>query len=348
MNPETATATSALAAAAAPPNSRYTLHRTAAEAAGEELAADVRAGLGAARRSLPPKYFYDELGSHLFEAICCLPEYYPTRAEAEILAHEAGSIAAEIGGPVRLVELGSGSASKTRHLLRAFLDRQAVLEYVPIDVSASALERSAIDLLQRYARLTITACEAGFEAGLRLVAERLPAPPGTRTLVVFLGSTIGNFEPPAAAELLRAVRAALAPGDGLLLGADLKKEPAVLEAAYDDPLGVTAAFNLNLLARLNRELGAGFDLRQFAHRAVYDPALGRVEMHLVSRVAQRVPLAALGLELDFAAGESIHTESSYKFDRARVTELAQQSGFELTRTWLDGAERFSSNLLLAR
>lgn len=330
-----------------PGRERFELRRVPSREAREAFAEDVARGLVLPCKSLPPKYFYDELGSFLFEAICCLPEYYPTRAEREILEREAGAIAAAVSGdgrPVRVMELGSGSARKTRLLLAALLERQPRLDFLPIDISRSALEQGAQELLQLLPGLSIIACEAGFEAGLDALAPEL-ADASARTVAVFLGSTIGNFEPDEAAALLARVRAALRPGDLLLLGTDLKKSEAVLLPAYDDALGVTAAFNLNLLTRINRELGGGFEPRRFAHRAVYDRERGRIEMHLVSREEQTVPIAALGLEVPFAAGETIHTESSYKFDREQVAALARATGFTLERHWEDGEQRFRLNLL---
>jgi L-histidine N-alpha-methyltransferase len=309
---------------------------------------DVRKGLTAVPKTLPPKHFYDALGSRLFEAICELPEYYLTRAETEIFERRAGEIAAALDGRLRLVELGSGDAQKTRLLIEALLARQGELDYLPIDISRSAIELSGDRLLGAYPELRVTAYVAEYQAALRSL-RREPLPPGvTRTLVLFLGSTIGNLGPAERADLLRDIRALLRRGDGLLVGTDLKKEEEILLAAYDDPLGVTAAFNLNLLARINRELGGAVDLSTFRHRARYDREEGRIEMHLESRRDQTVPIRGLGLEIGFAQGETIHTESSYKFDADQIKELAARTGFELRRTWTDAARRFGSHLLVAR
>lgn len=316
------------------------------------FADDVRAGLGAARKSLPPRYFYDELGSSLFEAICRLPEYYLTRAEDEILREHMPAILArawrESTREGWLVEFGAGSATKTRHLIGALVGRGARLRYVPVDISAGELERTGEALLKAYPSLRVTAVAAEFDAALALVAARRGArPDGAPTLALFLGSTIGNFEPDARRVFLRDVRALLAPGDALLLGADRAKPAAEIVPAYDDALGVTAAFNLNLLARVNRELEATFDLRAFRHHALYDEEHGRIEMHLVSRVAQRVAIGALGLESSFEAGETIHTENSYKFSVEQLRALAGETGFELEQVWTDGAQRFLLTLLRA-
>jgi len=315
---------------------------------GRELpsfAEDVRSGLTAQPKILYPKYFYDELGSRLFEAITALPEYYPTRAEAEILHAHAGEIAAALGGPVWAVELGSGDGQKTKLLIEALLARQGTLEYVPVDISESAVQTSSRSLLFSYPDLRITAYIGDYHASLRRIREERVGP--GRTLVLFLGSTIGNLDPEERLSLVRDVRNLLNPGEGFLLGVDLKKSESMLIPAYDDPLGVTAAFNLNLLARINRELGGEFDLAAFRHRVLYNREAGRVEMHLESRRAQTVPIRDAGIEVSFEEGETIHTESSYKFDLDQVAALAAETGFELRKTWMDSGGRFASNLLVA-
>ena len=307
------------------------------------LADDVRKGLTAQPKRFLPKYFYDELGSQLFEAICLLPEYYPTRAENEILERYADEIVASIDGQKTLVEMGSGSASKTRLIIEALLRRQDELVFMPVDISASALESSSRILLQSYPRLKIEAYAADYFAGLEELGKKTRG----RTLALFLGSNISNFDEDDALVFLRALRNVLHKGDALLLGADLKKDPAIIEAAYNDALGVTAAFNLNVLARINRELGGNFDLRAFKHRAFYNEGQGRVEIYIESLSAQKVKIERLDLEVEFRAGEHIHTESSYKYDLPGISELGAATGFVCTRTWLDSQERFSSNLLLA-
>jgi L-histidine Nalpha-methyltransferase len=304
---------------------------------------DVRKGLSAHPKRFLPKYFYDELGSQLFEAICLLPEYYLTRAENEILQRYSDEIVASISGQKTLVEMGSGSASKTRLIIEALLRRQSELLFMPVDISATALESSSRILLQSYPRLTIEAYAADYFAGLAELGKK----PRSRTLALFLGSNISNFDLDEALRFLRAFRSVLQKGDALLLGADLKKDPAILEAAYNDALGVTSAFNLNVLARINRELGGTFDLRAFKHRAFYNQSEGRIEIYIESLADQHVRIEKLDLDIEFAAGELIHTENSYKYDKTGIAQLAVATGFELSHTWLDSQERFSSNLLLA-
>jgi probable methyltransferase len=323
--------------------SRFVLHRASAVSS-SSFAGDVRRGLTASPKFLLPQYFYDALGSALFSAICELAEYYVTRAEDEILRLHGEEIAAAFGSPVRLVELGSGSARKTRHLIDAILDQQSTLEYVPIDVDAGILSASAHDLLTDYPSLSITAICGDFREPAALLRPHLPSS-DERTIILFLGSSIGNLDPAESGAMLGNLRTALAPGDALFLGADLRKSPAILEAAYDDALGVTAAFNLNLLARINRELGGTFDLGSFAHRALYDDVRGRVEMHLVSRRAQRVMID--GYEIAFDEGETIHTENSYKYDDASLQGLAAAGGFTIERRWTDSNGYFADLLLVA-
>jgi L-histidine N-alpha-methyltransferase len=307
------------------------------------LAEDVRTGLSAKPKRFLPKYFYDELGSQLFEAICLLPEYYLTRAENEILTNYADEIAASVAGDKTLVEMGSGSASKTRLIIEALLREQSELVFMPVDISATALESSSRILLQSYPRHTIEAYAADYFAGLTELGKTQRG----RTLALFLGSNISNFDYEEAIRFLKAMRSVLRKGDALLLGADLKKDRAILEAAYNDALGVTSAFNLNVLARINRELGGSFDLHQFKHYAFYNEEKGRIEIYIQSLVDQRVRIEKLDLEVEFAAGELIHTEDSNKYDTAGIDRLARETGFVRTRTWLDSQDRFSSNLLIA-
>ena len=324
---------------------RLVIHNLVREDARQRFAEDVRAGLSSSPKHLYPKYFYDELGSQLFEAICLLPEYYLTRAENEILARHADAIVNEVAGEkVSLVEMGSGSALKTRLVIEALLRRQQELVYTPVDISATALETSSRVLLQSYPRLKINAYAADYYDAINALKER---PRGARTLALFLGSNIGNFDPAEAHTFLSALRRVLAPDDALLLGADLKKPARVLEAAYDDALNVTAAFNLNQFARINRELDADFDLRAFRHQAVYNEAEGRVEVYIVSSRAQRVFVRALEMEIEFAEGERVHTENSHKYDLAGLSQLAAATGYTRARTWLDEREQFSSNLFIA-
>jgi dimethylhistidine N-methyltransferase len=324
---------------------RLIIHRLAHSDA-NTFADDARAGLTSNRKALPPKYFYDDLGSQLFVAICRLPEYYLTRAEGEILRTSADEIIASIESPLRLIELGSGSAEKTRYLIDALLARQRELHYQPVDISPASIEESSRELLRIYPALRITAYAADYFTALQAMA-REPRPEDERAMALFLGSNIGNFDREEALAFLRAARQMLRPTDGLLVGADLKKFADTLVPAYDDPLGVTSAFNLNLLGRINRELGGEFDLRSFSHRAVYDESEGRIEMHLVSRRKQTVAIRSLNLEIHFEEGETIHTENSYKYDLDQLSGLARESGFSLSHTWFDSLRRFSFNLFAA-
>lgn len=325
------------------PDQRLYIHNLVKRDPLANLADDVRKGLTAQPKRFLPKYFYDELGSQLFEAICLLPEYYLTRAENEIFKRYASEIVAAVDGQITLLEMGSGSASKTRLIIEAILRRQPHLVFMPVDISASALESSSRILLQSYPRLTIDAYAADYFAGLAELGKK----PRKRTLALFLGSNISNFDHEEALRFLRALRSVLKKGDALLLGADLKKDPAILEAAYNDALGVTSAFNLNVLGRINRELGGTFDLHNFKHLAFYNEAIGRIEIYIESLVKQIVRIEKLDLEVEFAAGELIHTENSYKYDFDGIARLASETGFTCSRTWLDSQERFSSNLFLA-
>ena len=307
------------------------------------LAEDVRRGLSSKPKRFLPKYFYDQLGSQLFEAICLLPEYYLTRAENEILELYADEIVSSVEGDTTLIEMGSGSASKTRLIIEALLRKQSELLFIPVDISASALDSSSRILLQSYPQLKIEAYAADYFAGL----AELEKQQRSRTLALFLGSNVSNFDPDEALKFLHALRQVLRSGDALLLGADLKKERRVLEAAYNDALGVTAAFNLNVLARINRELGGNFDLTAFKHRAFYNEAAGRIEIYIESRRVQTVSINQLEMEVEFGEGEQIHTENSHKYDLSDIGKLASETGFTRARTWLDSGERFSSNLLMA-
>jgi L-histidine N-alpha-methyltransferase len=313
------------------------------------LAEDVRNGLTGPQKRFLPKYFYDELGSQLFEAICLLPEYYLTRAEDEILRHYADEIVASVEGKKTLLEMGSGSASKTRLIIEALLREQDELLFMPVDISASALDSSSRILLQSYPRLRIEAYAADYFAGLAELAKKDKGgkTERSRTLALFLGSNISNFDYEEAIHFLKAMRSVLDHGDGLLLGADLRKDRPTLEAAYNDALGVTSAFNLNVLARINRELGGNFDLHKFKHHAFYNEEEGRIEIYIQSLENQRVRIEQLDLEVEFAAGELIHTEYSHKYDEASIDRIASETGFVRTRTWRDSQGRFSSSLLMA-
>ncbi|MGW7662824.1 L-histidine N(alpha)-methyltransferase [Streptomyces sp. NPDC054756] len=319
--------------------SPFRITRTLPEdATSAALRADVLAGLTSTPKTLPPKWFYDAQGSELFEEITELPEYYPTRAEREILTGRAGEIAAATGART-LVELGSGSSEKTRYLIDALTGLRT---YVPVDVSESALTQAGRALVEERPGLEVHALIADFTAGLDL-----PDTPGPR-LVAFLGGTIGNLLPPERAEFLASVRALLSPGDALLLGTDLVKDERVLVAAYDDAAGVTAAFNKNVLTVIDRELGADFDPGAFDHVAVWDPRQEWIEMRLRSRTAQTVKVPALDLAVDFAAGEEMRTEVSAKFRRDGVRAELSAAGLELTHWWTDAEGRFALSLSTAR
>lgn len=294
------------------------------------FAEDVRAGLSARQKTLPCKYLYDALGSALFDAITLLPEYPVTRAEEGLLAARAGDIARALVPGVVVAELGSGDGRKTKTLLQAILRYQAEVAYHPIDISRAALERCRLTL-ETVPGVHVRPSEGQYLDGLRRLEDsRDPWPP---LLVLFLGSNIGNFDPGEARVFLQRVRALLRGGDALLVGADLRKPVEQLIAAYDDAAGVTAAFNLNLLGRINRELGGTFNLRAFAHEARWCEAASRMEMHLVSLADQVVTIAACGRQVEFRAGESIWTESSYKYDREQLEALLWASDFTPIAGW---------------
>lgn len=295
----------------------------------------------AGQKSLPCRYFYDEVGSALFDAITALPEYGLTRADGRILRNHSDDLVARLAGEVVVVELGSGSGTKTRFVLDRLSRRQPVA-YYPIDVSASALAR-CVQELASYG--DVTPLETSYLDGLAQVAGRRH--PGQRLLVLFLGSTIGNFQPDAAIGFLCAVRQALAPGDAVLLGTDLVKPVEVMLRAYDDPTGVTAAFNRNLLARINRELEGDFDLRQFDHLVIYSHQQQQIEMHLRSRRRQQVTIRKAGMVVDFEHGETIFTEACHKFVPAQICEMARLAGFRLDTAWVDEEWPFAESLLIA-
>lgn len=302
----------------------------------DAFAGAVRSGLLAEPRTLPCRYFYDDRGSRLFEQICDLPEYYLTRTEDAILRDHADAMVDGWAADPVMVELGSGSSSKTRRLIAAAIRAYGGLHYVPIDVSKSILEESAEALVRAFPRLRVTGYAANYRDALAEVSERFDRP----KLYVFLGSSLGNYEVDDAAGLLAMIAGGMDPSDRLLLGTDLDKDPATLEAAYDDAQGVTARFNLNLLARINRELGGRFDLDHFRHEARYNAELRRVEMHLVSLVDQDVFIPGAGLTAQFSRGESIHTENSHKYTPELLRNLADRAGFEEETAWVDPEGRF--------
>jgi dimethylhistidine N-methyltransferase len=297
----------------------------------------VLVGLAQSQKSIPCKFFYDREGSHLFEAICATPEYYPTRTERMILASAAPEIAALVGPRRSIVEFGSGAGIKIRTLLDALADPVA---YVPVDISRLHLVQAASALASDYPKVHIAPVCADYTKAFTLphIGPEIPS-----WLGFFPGSTIGNFSPPQAAGFLSQVRRLLAPGGLMLVGVDLKKAPSVLEAAYNDRAGITAAFNLNLLARINRELGGDFNLGAFRHLAVYDGNQGRIEMHLASTVSQTVRIS--GHAFHFRAAETIHTENSYKYDLDQFRRLGESAGWSTRSVWTDSERLFSLHLL---
>jgi L-histidine Nalpha-methyltransferase len=309
-----------------------------------DFAADVRAGLSKPeQKELPSKYLYDEIGSALFEVICLLPEYGLSRAGARLLQRHAGEMLDRLPSPVVVAELGCGSGTKTRWILEALARRQPV-SYYPIDISRQALSRCWQEL-GRMDSVSLVGFERAYLDGLLDVASRRQT--GERLLVLFLGSTIGNFDRLAGEQFLREVHTTLRPGDALLLATDLMKPVNELLLAYDDPAGVTAAFNRNLLGRINRELDADFDLARFEHVVRYDEGERRIEMHLRSTRKQTVRIPRAKMEVEFREGETIWTESSHKYERAEIAEMGKRSGFRCEAQWVDQGWPFAQSLLIA-
>jgi L-histidine Nalpha-methyltransferase len=309
-----------------------------------EFASDVVIGLSQpGQKELPSKYFYDEVGSALFDVICVLPEYGLSRAGMRILKRHAGDIVDRLPSHVIVAELGSGSGQKTRLLLESLARRQRV-NYYPIDISGSALNRCQQELGQ-IDRVSIVGFERAYLDGLQEVAARRRD--GEKIFLLFLGSTIGNFDRPAGDQFLREVRATLREGDALLLSTDLEKPVEKLMLAYDDPAGVTAAFNKNLLARINRELGADFDLSRFEHIVRYDESERRIEMHLRSTAWQRVTIRQGGYGFYMREGETIWTESSHKYNVKEVVQMGERTGYRCAGQWLDSEWQFAQNLFFA-
>ncbi len=315
--------------------------RTTAISPLEQFALDVRDGLARSPKQLSPKYFYDEVGSALFDVITLLPEYGLSRADERLLRANAESIALRLAPGVVVAELGSGSGRKTRPILQAICGLQRVVDYYAIDGSPSALERCRRELAG-VPGARIRTLDCFYEEGIEQVVEqRLD---GQRLLVLFLGSSVGNFDRGEAADFLARIRGCLRSGDALLIGADLEKPVQQLLAAYDDPTGVTAAFNLNLLARINRELGADFILSHFRHEARWSPRERRIEMHLCSIDAQEITIPASGITVIFDPGESIWSESSHKFTSTELNRMAKSSGFLPDAQWIDREWPFAENL----
>lgn len=301
---------------------------------------DVIHGLQQPHKALPSKFFYDEQGAQLFEQITRLDEYYPTRTELAIMRHHVAEMAALLGPRCLLIEYGSGSSTKTRLLLDALKEPAG---YVPIDISKAQLLDAATELAARYAGLEVLPVCADYTSYYEVP---VPEQPVARRVVYYPGSTIGNFHPEQAQQFLQSVAALCGPNGGLLIGVDLKKDPVLLHQAYNDALGVTAAFNLNLLTRINHELGADFQLDRFRHYAFYNAQANRIEMHLVSLSEQTVLLG--DNEVRFKRGESIWTESSYKYNRDEFARVADGAGFAVERVWTDATELFSVQYLTVR
>jgi L-histidine N-alpha-methyltransferase len=304
-----------------------------------EIADDVLHGLTASPKSLPPRLFYDARGSELFEQITRLPEYYLTRTERQIFQDHADEIIAQAGPGLTLIELGAGTAAKTSILIQALLKREMSATFYPMDVSAAALEIAEANLSRQFPRLTVKPLVGNYSTGM----EKLGAM-GGRRLVLYIGSSIGNYEPEEAIALLRSVRRSLSAGDALLLGTDLVKAAPLLYLAYNDAAGVTATFNLNILKRINRELTANFVVENFRHMALWNAEASRIEMYLESLSDQVVRISDLGLRVRFVEGERIHTENSYKFTAVMVERVLTESGFALERTWKDAQSWFGVHL----
>jgi L-histidine Nalpha-methyltransferase len=307
------------------------------------IAEDVWRGLTRSPKSLPPWLLYDKAGSALFEEITHLPEYYLTRTERQLFKRHADEMAAAAGPELTLIELGAGTATKTCTIISAILKRQESLTFYPVDVSPNALEAAVHHLTRKHGALTVKPLVANYTAGLPEIARL-----GGRKMVLYIGSSIGNFEPMEASAVLARVRQSLHAGDVLLVGTDMAKDPSVLVPAYDDAQGVTARFNLNLLARINRELGGHFDINSFRHVALWNPDFSRMEMHLESLREQMIAIDDLGLEVHFEAGERIHTENSYKFSMEMICSILQNAGFSLNQTWMDERKWFGLHLATVR
>jgi dimethylhistidine N-methyltransferase len=326
-----------------PSPTRLRVEKSAIENHLPDFAEHVAEGLSSTPKKLSPMYLYDKQGSLIFEQICELPEYYLTRTEHGILKKFAREIAAYSKGELALIELGSGSSTKTRLIIEALIDYQNVLHYIPVDISETILVSSAEELLEDYPDLKITAHVAEYHTAIKQISKQEIE----QKMVVFLGSNIGNFEPQSAENFLRKIRTWMNKGDFMLLSTDMQKPVGILEAAYNDKQGITAAFNLNILKRMNCELDADFDLDKFAHLAFYNSAKGRVESHIRSRVDQQVYIGQLDQAFDFMKGETIHTENSYKYSKGQIAQLCHDTGFRWIRQWTDARGYFSVNLLSA-
>ena len=319
---------------------RFTIITTNENIPENEFSYDVKAGLTSEPKFLPFVYFYDHTGSQLFEKICELPEYYLTRTETKILESHVEDIISQFSEETTLVELGSGSSTKTRILIDAFLEEKGLACYTPIDISRQMLEESSYALLKAYPVLEITAIAADYNEGLNQLSAQTDQP----RLIIWLGSSVGNLDRAGAQEILKRIKNITHSHDRLLIGIDLKKDRITLEKAYDDEQGVTAEFNLNLLARINQELGGDFNLEKFHHHVKYNDKIGRVEMYLTSDCDQKVIIEDLDLEILFTENERIHTENSFKYSLDEIKLLAEKAGFSVEKQWFDPQKQFSLNL----
>lgn len=317
------------------------------ELALDQFAADVKNGLGSQRKYLKPKYLYDKIGSNIFEQICIQPEYYITRIESDILRNCSPDILNICDGDIGIVELGSGSSSKTRILLAHTLEKQTFLYYFPIDVSHTILHQTVRNLSSDFSNLCTIGISSDYAIGIEKATELITSqdPVTSRKLILFLGSSIGNFEPFEATAFLQMIKDVMNHNDLLLVGFDLQKEPKILDAAYNDRAEMTAKFNLNLLSRINRDLGGEFDIKSFDHCAFYNKNKERIEMHLVSKVDQNVHIKTIDASFRFKEGESIHTENSYKYSLEQIQRLAEDSGFEVKTNFMDQRKWFDLALL---
>ena len=319
---------------------RFTLTTTDDEVFINNFSEDVKTGLTSESKYLPFVYFYDHIGSQLFEKICELPEYYLTRTEADILEANADDIVSQFPQETVLVELGSGSSTKTRILIEAFLERQNLAHYTPIDVSHQMLEESSYSLLEAYPDLEINAIAARYNEGI----DHLNIQTDQQNLITWLGSSIGNFDRSEVTTLLRHIQETMHSDDRFLVGIDLQKNKTIIEKAYNDAQGITAEFNLNLLTHVNRELGGDFVLENFDHKAIYNEEIGRIEMYLISNIDQKAFISELDLEVSLTASEAIHTENSFKYSLDDIDKLAEESGLCVKQQWFDTERLFSLNL----
>lgn len=320
-------------------NDRLTIYTVSNEKHKNTFGEDVKDGLTSEPKYLQPKYFYDNTGSSLFELICDTEEYYVTRTEASILQKYAGEIASLNSDKHHIVELGSGSSIKTKYILSSFINNGSVT-YHPIDVS-EILVQSSKSLLNEFEGLNINGTIGEYEESLAVINSLIDGP----KMIIFLGSSIGNFSPSEAHKLIAHISSCMNENDTLLIGFDLVKDTEVLNAAYDDETGITAKFNINLLERINNELGGNFNTDRFTHKAYFDEELSRVEMHLVSEKSQKVEIKDIDIEISFEKGETIHTENSYKFTRPMINELASSSGLSVINKWNDSQNYFELCLM---